>query len=436
MLKITKFGGSSLADKKQFEKVKNIILSDESRKVAVVSAPGKRFDKDNKITDLLYLCFAHIKYGVDYHKVLDDVKERYEEITKAITPSFDLDKEFKEIDEKLSKGASESYLVSRGEAICAKIMASYLGWDCADDCIFLNYDGSIDYKKSYEALKLAYSKYDGRMVVPGFFGIQPDGEIGLMSRGGSDITGAVCAAGLDADIYENWTDVSGILMADPKIVNNPMPIAKITYDELHELSYMGAKVLHEASVYPVKLAGIPINIRNTNDPTAPGTIIGEGFEEDDDKFYITGIAGKKGHIIIDVKEDNMSKSALQESLKIFTQRNIFPEQINAGLDAFSVVISGDTAKQSLYSIVSGIESITGEGSVSITEGISLIACVSRKMVLKPGISGLIFGTLGENKINIRLISQGARELNIMIGVSDEDYEKTVQVLCNSFTKKN
>ncbi len=438
MLKVAKFGGSSLANASQFAKVKNIIEADPARKVVVVSAPGKRFSEDNKITDLLYLCYAHIKYGVDYHGMLETVKDRYLEIAADLGLNLNMDDAFAEIDRNLKNGAPESYLVSRGEALCAKLMAAYLGWNCAEDCIYLNYDGSIDTEKSHEALQAASLKFGGKMVVPGFFGLLPDGTTALMSRGGSDITGAVCAAALNADVYENWTDVPGILMADPSIVEDPLPIPKITYDELRELTYMGAKVLHEASVYPVKVAGIPINIRDTNHPGMEGTLISESFAEDepdDDKFYITGIAGRKNYTLIDVKQDNMALGTLREALKSFAQRGIKPEQINAGLDVFTVVIQGDVAKQSLYSIAGEIEKITGEGSVHITEGISLIACVSRRMVFKPGISGKIFGALGENKINIRLISQGAKELNILIGVADADYEKTVRVLCSSFTKR-
>ncbi len=439
MLKVAKFGGSSLADEKQFAKVRSIIERDEGRKVIVVSAPGKRFSKDNKITDLLYLSYAHIKYGVDHRPMLESIKERYKEIVDDLKIDFDLEGAFAKIEEDLSKGASESYLVSRGEYLCARIAAKYLGYEFIDACgtVFLNYDGSIDTERTYAAIKLAYSKSKGRIVVPGFFGTLEDGDIALMSRGGSDITGAIFAAALDADIYENWTDVPGILMADPSIVKDPYPIPKITYDELRELTYMGAKVLHEASVYPVKVAGIPVNIRNTNDPEADGTIIDESFENDDlkdDKFYITGITGKKHFTIIDVKKDNLSLDAISTVMQVLVSRGIKVEQVNSGLDVFSIILENGVNKQSVYSIAAEIEKVTG-GTVKISEGISMIACVSRRMVFRSGISGLIFGALGENNINIRLISQGARELNILIGVADEDCDRTVQVLYDSFTKK-
>ncbi|MBR0416216.1 MAG: aspartate kinase [Firmicutes bacterium] len=439
MLKVAKFGGSSLADVKQFEKVRSIVEADPARKVIVVSAPGKRFSKDNKITDLLYLCYAHIKYGVDYRPMLESIRERYREIVDGLGINFDLDAAFAEIESALGSDASESYLVSRGEYLCARICAKYLGYEFVDakDTVFLNYDGSIDTDRTYEAIKLAYSKSSGRIVVPGFFGSLDDGEICLMSRGGSDITGAIFAAALDADIYENWTDVPGILMADPSIVKDPYPIPKITYDELRELTYMGAKVLHEASVYPVKVAGIPVNIRDTNNPEADGTLIDESFENDDlkdDKFYITGITGKKHYTIIDVKKDNLSLDAISTVMQVLVSRGIKVEQVNSGLDVFSVILENGVNKQSVYSIATEIEKLTG-GSVKISEGISMIACVSRRMVFRSGISGLIFGALGENDINIRLISQGARELNILIGVADEDCDRTVQVLYDSFTKR-
>lgn len=436
MIKVAKFGGSSLADVGQFEKVKKIIKSDDSRRVVVVSAPGKRNEKDNKITDLLYLSYAHIKYNVDYNEILSVVEARYCDIAKQICPSFDVHSEFERIKDSINEGVSEAFLVSRGEVLCARLMAEYLGWKSVEDCIFINLDGSVNYEKSYDALRIAFTKSGERMVVPGFFGLFPDGSTTLMDRGGSDITGSICAAALNAEVYENWTDVPGILMADPSIVNNPIPIQKITYEELHELTYMGAKVLHEASVFPVKNAGIPINIRDTNHPELEGTVICDNFEEDDDSsFYITGVAGRKHFSIIDVKQDNLDSDILEKTLKIIKEKGIKPEQINAGTDAFSIVINNSTSKQVVLSAVADIQNLTTGASISISEDISLVACVSRRMVFKPGISGLIFKTLGDNNINIRLISQGAREINILIGVDDADYERTVRVLVDSFTQK-
>ncbi len=259
-----------------------------------------------------------------------------------------------------------------------------------------------------------------------------------MSRGGSDITGALVSAALGADVYENWTDVPGILMADPGIVENPRPIPQITYDELRELTYMGAKVLHEAAVFPVKQAGIPLNIKDTNNPEHPGTLIAEKFdEENDDEFFITGIAGKKGFTVIDVKFENLARNVgvYRNVLKVLDNRSVFVEQILSGVDAFSLIVRGDFVKPFIYALVAEIEEVTGEGTVKVTEGLSMIACVSRMMAFKPGISGRIFSALGDNNVNIRMISQGAEELNIIIGVDDASCEKTIRILYESFTKK-
>ena len=441
MLKVVKFGGSSLANASQVMKVKEIVSSDPSRSAVVVSAPGKRFSKDNKITDLLYLCYAHVKYGVDHTSVLSLIKSRYQEIVDGLGITLDIDAEFDEIERNITVGLGEDYLVSRGEYLNAKIMAKVLDYDFVDSFgnVFFNYDKSVDFEKTYEAIKLAYNSSKGRIVMPGFFGTMPDGSLALMSRGGSDITGALAAAALDADVYENWTDVPGILMADPRIVDNPRPIPQITYDELRELTYMGFNVLHESALMPVRKAGIPLNIRDTNNPSHPGTMIDEKFEIDKaDEFFITGIAGKRGYTVIDVKFQNLAKNvgAYRSVLKVLENRSVFVEQILSGVDAFSLVVRGDFVKPILYALVAEIEEISGPGTVKVTEGMSMIACVSRMMAFKPGISGKIFSTLGENNVNIRMISQGAEELNIIIGVDDDSLNDAIRVLYESFTKKD
>ncbi|MCQ2553992.1 MAG: aspartate kinase, partial [Clostridia bacterium] len=381
------------------------------------------------------------KYKVDHTNVLSGIQDRYQEIVDGLKIDLDVAEEFRVIDENLKNGAVEDYLVSRGEYLNAKIMAKVLGYDFVDayGSIYFNYDKSIDTARTNEALKMAFASAKNGVVVPGFFGTMPDGQLALMSRGGSDITGALLAAALEADVYENWTDVPGILMADPGIVDNPKPIPNITYDELRELTYMGAKVLHEAAVKPVKDANIPLNIRDTNNPQHPGTLIAESFEIDkDDEFYITGIAGKKGYCVIDVHYENLATSvgAYTEVLKVLEKRNVYVEQILSGVDDFSLIVRGSYVKPFIYALVSEIEAVTGEGSVKVTENLSMIACVSRMMVFKPGISGKIFTALGDNNINIRMISQGAEELNIIIGVDDKNYDNTIRVLYDSFTKKN
>ena len=282
MLKTVKFGGSSLADAQHFSAVRDIVRADDARRIVVVSAPGKRAKGDNKVTDLLYLCHAHIKYGVDHESVLSMIESRYREIAETLSIPFDVSAAFDEIRSRIKTSPDEDYLVSRGEALCAALMAAYLGYDFVDSygTVKFRLDGRIDLPATYTAIAEAFEASSGRIVMPGFYGTMPGGKLRLMTRGGSDITGALAAAALNCDLYENWTDVSGILMADPSIVPDPQPIPRITYSELRELTYMGAKVLHEESVFPVREMNIPLNIRNTNDPSAPGTMIREEFAED------------------------------------------------------------------------------------------------------------------------------------------------------------
>lgn len=443
MLKVVKFGGSSLADAEGFKKVKDIIASDSARTAVVVSAPGKRFSGDNKVTDLLYLCHAHLQYGVDYSAMLDLIKQRFQEIAEGLGIDFDLESEFEDIDRAISLGAPQDYLVSRGEYLNAKIAAAHLDYKFVDSYgnIFFNYDKSIDKEKTYEALKLAYNSSGGRIVLPGFFGTMPGGELALMSRGGSDITGAILAAALTADVYENWTDVPGILMADPSIVKDPYPIPRISYDELRELTYMGAKVLHEASVQPVRELGIPVLIKNTQKPEAPGTLIRERFEDEereDDKFYITGITGRKGFSVIEIHYPDLAQNIeiFREALKILGKYSLPIEQLSSSFDGFTLLIDSELVRPHIYSMIADLEELCGQGCTSVTERVSLIACVSRLMVYRSGISGSIFGALGDSDINIRTISQGASELNITIGVDDKDFEKAVQVLYDRFTKRS
>ena len=292
MITVVKFGGSSLASSEQFKKVKNIILSDNKRKIVVVSAPGKRFGKDSKVTDLLYLLWSHVKYGVEANKIITDIKERYLEIQKELNLNVDLDYEFQNIIENVKNGAGEAYLISRGEYLCAKLMASYLGYAFVDsaDVVKFNYDGILNKEQTTEAIRSKFEEV-GAMVVPGFYGAYPSGEIKLFSRGGSDVSGSIMAMAIPAEKYENWTDVSGVLVADPRIVDNPARIEEVTYDELRELSYMGASVLHEESVFPVRELNIPIYILNTNKPEEEGTKICN--EASANGRFVTGIAGKK-----------------------------------------------------------------------------------------------------------------------------------------------
>ena len=437
MLKVAKFGGSSMADEKQFAKVRRIILSDPARRVVVVSAAGKRDRKDHKLTDLLYLCYAHLQYGVSCDGVFQMIAERYTGIRDALGLKTDIEGELKALREKMDAGITQDELVSRGEYFSARLMADYLGFDFLDAKLWLKfkYDGSIDTDATYEALqKLAQGR---NVVIPGFYGVTPDGHIRTLTRGGSDVTGALAAAALDADVYENWTDVSGILMADPRIVDNPLPIEHITYSELRELSFAGAQVLHEATVFPVREKGIPLNIRNTNEPDHPGTLIMEHFEDEkDDERIITGIAGRKNYSIVTVAKTGLSSTvgAYRRLFEIFENHNVSVEYAPSGIDSISLVVQASSVEKNLYAILGEIQKSLKPDSLHVTENISIVAAVGRRMVTTPGSSGKIFAALGRNGVNIRVISQGPEELNIIVGVDTKDFATAVKVLYNSFVK--
>lgn len=438
MLKVVKFGGSSMADAAQLTKVKNIIESDSSRRVVVVSAAGKRSSDDHKITDLLYLCYAHIKYGVEYDSIYDIIRQRYIEIKKDLGLKTDIEDVLDEIEAKMKSGISQDELVSRGEYLAARLMADLLGYDFLDSSLWLKFkfDGSIDQEKSYEALKRLAA--DRRVVIPGFYGAMPDGTIKVLARGGSDITGALAAAALDADVYENWTDVSGILMADPRIVKNPKPIERVTYDELRELSYIGAQVLHEATIFPVKEKNIALNIRNTNEPDHPGTLIMDKFDDslDSDERVITGIAGRRNFTTVTVARTGLSSEigGLRRILEIFEKHGISVEYVPSGIDSVSLVVSAEKVAPCLYSILGEIEREYKPDDISVTENLAIVAAVGRRMAQRLGTSGKIFATLGENGVNIRMISQGPDELNIIVGVENKDFEHAIQVLYDNFVK--
>ena len=439
MLKVLKFGGSSMADAKQFEKVKSIVQADPSRKVVVVSAAGKRFSDDHKLTDLLYLCHAHLKYGVACDSVFDMIRSRYMEIRDELGLKTDLESEFDALRKKMDKGISQDELVSRGEYFAARLMADYLGYDFLDSELWLRFklDGTVDQEVSYEALSRAAS--GRRVVIPGFYGTMPDGSIKTFTRGGSDITGALAAAALDADVYENWTDVSGFLMADPRIVKDPLPIERITYSELRELSYIGAQVLHEGTIFPVREKNIPLNIRNTNQPDHPGTMIRESFDEPEEKAdssFITGIAGRKNFSVITITKNGMSNEVgvLRRVLEILEKYQLVVEYLPSGIDSVSLVVAADKLRPCQYQILGEIQKALKPDTIHVTEDMAIVAAVGRKMAFKPGISGKIFAALGENGINIRMITQGPEELNIIVGVDNKDFAGAIRVLYNSFVK--
>ena len=439
MLKVLKFGGSSMADARQFEKVKSIVQADPARRVVIVSAAGKRFSDDHKLTDLLYLCHAHLKYGVSCDNVFDMIRSRYMEIRDDLGLQTDLETEFDALRRKMDKGISQDELVSRGEYFAAQLMADYLGYDFLDSELWLkfNLDGTVDQETSYEALSRAAS--GRRVVIPGFYGAMPDGTIKTFTRGGSDITGALAAAALNADVYENWTDVSGFLMADPRIVSDPLPIERITYSELRELSYIGAQVLHEGTIFPVREKNIPLNIRNTNQPDHPGTMIRESFdelEESKDSSFITGIAGRKDLSVITITKNGMSNEVgtLRRILEILEKYQLVVEYLPSGIDSVSLVVAADKLRPCQYQILGEIQKNLKPDTIHVTEDMAIVAAVGRKMAFKPGISGKIFAALGENGINIRMITQGPEELNIIVGVDNKDFAGAIRVLYNSFVK--
>ncbi len=435
-MKAVKFGGSSVAGAEQFEKVKNIVLSDPERRIVVISAAGKRFKDDHKLTDLLYLCHAHLTYGVSCEDILDTIEGRFIEIRDRLNLNLDLESEIKEMRSHLNKDVPADYIVSRGEYFTSRLMAEYLGYTFVDaaDCVFFGFDGQIDTARTYEAIAKAAEEY-GRIVIPGFYGRLPNGRVKVMTRGGSDITGSLAAAAVGADVYENWTDVSGILMADPRIVRDPKPIEKITYAELRELAFMGASVLHEESVLPVKEQGIALNIRNTNDPEHPGTMIVDSIDEGktDDGSFITGIAGRKNFTILTVLKRNMNVNhTLSQALEILDRYHVPAEHVTFGLDSLAIVVSTGVIGDGLYDVMGDLKKTCRPDEIKVQDSIALVAAVGRKMTFRPGTSGRLFKALGDKGINIRTIAQGADELSITVGVENSDFENAIRVMYEGF----
>lgn len=437
MIKVCKFGGSSLSSKEEFEKVKKIIENDIDRKIIVVSAVGKRFKGDNKITDLLFLVFQHVKYHVDFNPLFDEIKSRYLEIEKSLNLNTNLKIEFESLREKLyQNNINEEELVSRGEYFSAKLMSAYLNYTFVDskDIIFFDYEGKVDEKKTLSAIKEVHLKYQ-KIVVPGFYGSYPNEKICLFSRGGSDVTGSYMAKGVKADIYENFTDVSGFYMTDPNIVSNPRKISEISYSELRELSSMGANVIHEETILPLQEDHIPLYILNTNHPEEKGTLIKE--ETPDKTHLITGITGRRGFIALTfVKRKTADKlSTILIVLNLLEKYKIPVEHIPTSIDSFSVIIEKDKIEEKYYDILAELKKEKDIISISLDDDIALLGVVGRNMVKKPGTSGRILSSFGEEKINIKLIDQGREEINIIIGISNNDFEKSIKALYNRFGKE-
>jgi aspartate kinase len=436
MLKVSKFGGTSLSEGKQIKKVAEIIKSDNNRKYIVVSAPGKRWSEDNKITDLLYLCHAHLKYNVPTGDIFKMITDRYSSIVKDLEIDFNLKEHMKEIEKSFNKNISIDYLASRGEYLNALILSKYLNCKFVDskDIIYFNMDGSLNEEKTEESIRNLLENVE-RCVIPGFYGTTPLGEIKTFTRGGSDITGSLISRYLNVDIYENWTDVSGFMMADPRIIKNPKKLRNITYQELRELSYMGAKVLHDEAIYPVRKANIPINIRNTNNPDDIGTMITNKKKNGSD-IAITGIAGRKDFTVIGLQKFYMNNEVgfVKKLLSILEMYDITFEHIPSGIDTVSIVIDNEYLKGKLEKIIDKIEKNCEPDKIEVFKNIALIAVVGQRMAYTSGISARIFGALGKEKINIRMIDQGSSEINIIIGVKDEDFEKAVRGIYYEFNK--
>lgn len=436
MLKITKFGGSSCASAEQFRKVRAIIESDPSRRFVVVSAAGRKTKKDNKITDLLYLCRAHVDYHVDYHPVFEIIRARFLEIKAELGLSTPIEADLDVLCEKLPD-LSVDELVSRGEYFTARLMADFLGFPFVDatDVIAMEFDGSFNFEKTSENLKAVLKGHDC-FVMPGFYGKTPDGAVRVMTRGGSDISGSILARCLKADMYENWTDVSGFLMADPRIVENPRNIERITYEELRELSYMGASVLHEDAIFPIREFNIPIHVLNTNRPQDPGTLVLAKIEDDENSPLITGIAGKKGFLSIEIFKRNMSNmvGVVSGTLDVLRKYGVSIEHLPSGIDSFNVVLSRRDVEHNLYDILAEVKEKVSPDSIRVTEPLALIAVVGRNMNARVGSSGKLFTALGAAGVNIRMISQGSSEIDIIVGVSEPDFDKAVRALYDTFAQ--
>ena len=439
-LKVAKFGGSSLADAAQFRKVREILLSDPDRRIVVPSAPGKRSPVDVKVTDLLYTCHRQAAAGQPMDEAFGSVRARFHEIAESLGVAIGLDAELDEIDRQIRLGAGRDYAASRGEYLNGRILAAWLGWDFVDpkDGIFFLEDGRLDEEKTQRELSALLAEHS-QAVVPGFYGCGADGKIRTFSRGGSDITGAIVARAAMADMYENWTDVAGCMMADPRIVRNPEPIRYVTYRELRELSYMGASVLHEDAIFPVRQAGIPTNIRNTNQPDEPGTIIGYEAEDYDSEYMITGIAGHKDFAIINV-EKTMMNSELgfgRRLLQAVEEQGISFEHMPSGIDTMCVVVHEDSIAGKKEKLVQRIHELCQPDTVEIHSGLALIATVGRGMVrAKGGASARLFSALEKAGINVRLIDQGSSEINIIVGVDNLDFENAVRTIYRAFVVRD
>lgn len=435
MKKVVKFGGSSLASAEQFKKVGAIIRADGTRRYVVPSAPGKRFSEDTKVTDLLYACYRAVNEEI-FQKVLAEIKSRYQEIIDGLELSLSLEEDFKILEENFRQQIGEEYAASRGEYLNGKIMADYLGFTFVDPAEMIRFDGNGQFDAEItEALVAKRLKDVTEAVVPGFYGAKENGEIKTFSRGGSDITGSIIAGALDVELYENWTDVSGVMVTDPRIINNPKSIDTITYRELRELSYMGATVLHEDAIFPVRKAGIPINIKNTNAPEEDGTMIVEDTCKKP-PYTITGIAGKKGFCSLFIEKSMMNSEIGfgRKVLQVLEEQGISFEHVPSGIDTMTIFIHQDEFAEKEQQVIAGIHRAVKPDYMELETDLSLVAVVGRGMRSNRGTAARIFAALAHANVNVRMIDQGSSELNVIVGVKDEDFEPAIKAIYDIFVE--
>ena len=434
MKKVVKFGGSSLASAEQFQKVGKIILADETRRYVVPSAPGKRYSGDTKVTDMLYQCYYAAANGENFDGMLKQIKARYNEIIGGLNLKLSLDKEFETIAENFKNKAGSDYAASRGEYLNGIVMSAYLGFPFVDsaEVVRFNENGDFDSEKTDELLRAKLAEMP-KAVIPGFYGAYEHGRVKTFSRGGSDITGSIVARAVEADLYENWTDVSGFLVTDPRLIENPETIDVITYRELRELSYMGATVLHEDAIFPVRKAGIPINIRNTNRPEDKGTMIVASTCHKP-HYTITGIAGKKGFVAVNIEKDMMNSEIGfgRKVLEEFEKQGISFEHIPSGIDTMSIIVHQDEFEEKEQQVLAGIQRAVNPDYLEVEGDMALVAVVGRAMKSNRGTAGRIFSALAHANVNVKMIDQGSSEWNIIVGVRNEDFEKAIKAIYDIF----
>lgn len=436
-VKVVKFGGSSLADAEHFRQVASIIKADPARRYVVPSAPGKRYKDDTKVTDMLYRCYEMIRNNENIDEYYKQICDRYNSIIKELGMDFDISGELEYVKSAMMHRSGRDYAASRGEYLNGLILAKYLKYDFidAENVIYFKDNGTFDGEKTNEAMRAELMQHK-QAVIPGFYGVMPNGTIKTFSRGGSDITGSIVARAVEADLYENWTDVSGFMMADPRIIDSPAAIETITYRELRELSYMGAGVLHEDAIFPVRYAGIPINIRNTNAPKDDGTMIVAEASDYDAEKIITGVAGKKGFSVITIEKDMMNSEIGfgRKVLEVLEDNEISFEHLPSGIDTMSIVVSSATIDGRRDKLLSSINRMVRPDSISIEDGLALIAVVGRGMVKAKGTAARVFDAISAAGVNIKMIDQGSSELSIIVGIEDQGFNIALEAIYNEFVK--